>query len=178
MFMPAPRTPRRPTNPGAQRRMTERRRVTKRTINLPTTTAPPTAKDGDVALSLEKGRRRQSAASEGSTRPETCALQTPLTATRLSLVKRSIRGENSAASKSPAPDTPEPPERDMDASPSRRAPGRIDLVVARPAVEQTSPLLACPRPAPILPVSRTEIALLRAHLGPAIDAILFDGENS
>jgi hypothetical protein len=66
----------------------------------------------------------------------------------------------------------------MGASTSRRAPGRIDLVVARSAVEQTSSLLACPRPAPNLPISRTEIALLRAHLGPAIDAILFDGENS
>lgn len=130
-----------------------------------------------MPLSLERPPRWRLAASEVGISAGISQPRAALPATGLSLIKQPMPGENAAGCKPPDRGCDEAPDGDIEASPPRRAPRRIDVVMPRPSAEHTSSLLARRRGASILPVSRTEIALLRAHLGPAIDAILFDGEK-
>lgn len=131
-----------------------------------------------MPLSLEKRPPRGPGASTTGARRGLLQTHAPLSANGLSLVKRARPDGKATASRPPDPDRHETPASDTHPTLSRRMPDRIDVVVPRPGAEHSIAPLAGPGRAPILPVSRTEIALLRAHLGPAIDAILFDGETS
>lgn len=100
-----------------------------------------------------------------------------LSANGISLVKQVRPDGNATASRLPDADRHETAASNIDHALSRRTPGRIDVVEPRPGAEHSIAPLAGPGLAPILKISRTEIALLRANLGPAIDAILFDGDT-
>jgi hypothetical protein len=123
-----------------------------------------------------KNSRQSTAPQAGAPRGifQTCA---SLSASGLSLVKRTRPEENTTAARLLDPDRHQTPASDTDPALSRRTPDRVDVVVPRPGTKDSFAPLAGPGRAPILPISRTEIALLRAHLGPAIDAILFDGDT-